>query len=174
MTRAEFAEVARIIAAAKKLAVRYRELTGKPLGITSEVAEFEAARLLNLELCPARNPGCDLVGRGLKAGFLAQVKGRVLQDGAAGGRIGGIKFRHPWQVVLFVLMDARFEPIGIWSANRATLKAALERPGSKARNERGQLSLSQFKACAEKVWSATASSSSKRTRRPTTTGKSHI
>ena len=39
---------------AKMLAQQYRTLTGKPLGITGEVAEYEAARILDLELTAAR------------------------------------------------------------------------------------------------------------------------
>lgn len=35
---------------AKLLAVRHRQLTGEPLGITGEVAEFEAAAILGLDL----------------------------------------------------------------------------------------------------------------------------
>ena len=45
-----------ILAEAKKLAQRYRVLTGKPLGITGEVAEYEAARILGVELTPLDKP----------------------------------------------------------------------------------------------------------------------
>lgn len=41
-----------ILSEAKKLAQEYRALTGKPLGVTGEVAEYEAARILGLELTP--------------------------------------------------------------------------------------------------------------------------
>lgn len=37
----------------------YRRLTGKPLDITGEVAEYEAARVLGVELTPARQAGYD-------------------------------------------------------------------------------------------------------------------
>ena len=50
-----------ILAEAKKLAQRYRALTGKPLGITGEVAEYEAARILGVELTPARQAGYDAI-----------------------------------------------------------------------------------------------------------------
>ena len=53
-------EVMQLLGEAKKLARRYRTLTGKPLGITGEVAEFEAARLLNLQLTEARQVGYDI------------------------------------------------------------------------------------------------------------------
>jgi hypothetical protein len=39
-----------LLAQAKQLAREYRALTGKPLGVTGEVAEYEAARLGGLKL----------------------------------------------------------------------------------------------------------------------------
>src|SRR5580704_12924117 len=39
----------------------YRKLTGRPLGITSEVAEYEAARLLGLRSPDPRQEGYDAV-----------------------------------------------------------------------------------------------------------------
>lgn len=42
--------VLEILAEAKKLAQRYRTITGKPLGITGEVSEYEAARILGVTL----------------------------------------------------------------------------------------------------------------------------
>ena len=44
---------------AKGIAQKYRTLTGKPLGITGEVAEYEAARILGVELTKARQAGYD-------------------------------------------------------------------------------------------------------------------
>lgn len=40
----------------KALAVEYYKATGKPLGVTGEMAEYEAAEKLGLELAEARNP----------------------------------------------------------------------------------------------------------------------
>lgn len=50
-----------ILAQVKRLAQEYRAATCKPLGITGEVAEFEAARILNLELTRAWQVGYDAV-----------------------------------------------------------------------------------------------------------------
>jgi len=47
-------EILEFLSQAKQIAQRYRALTGKPLGITGEVAEYEAARLLDLKLVEAR------------------------------------------------------------------------------------------------------------------------
>lgn len=45
-----------------------------------------------------------------------------------------------------------FNAIEIYEAGRAPLTEALQRSGSKARNERGQLSVSQFKAVGLRIW----------------------
>lgn len=45
----------------KLLARRYYELTGRPLGVTAEVAEYEAARLLGVDLSPVRQSGYDAI-----------------------------------------------------------------------------------------------------------------
>lgn len=47
-------EVFELLGKAKRLAREYRDLTGRPLRITGEVAEYEAARLLGLELSTVR------------------------------------------------------------------------------------------------------------------------
>jgi len=62
----------------KKLAQEYRTLTGKPLGITGEVAEYEAARLLGLELTPARQARYDAVEQVNGQTRRLQIKGRCL------------------------------------------------------------------------------------------------
>ena len=48
-----------ILATVKPLAAECYQLTGKPLGITGEVAEYVAAELLGLELAPPRTKGYD-------------------------------------------------------------------------------------------------------------------
>jgi len=149
--------IGEVIASAKALAIRYRELTGKPLGITGEVAEYEAARILGLELCPARQAGFDAIGTGDRAGQRIQVKGRCLADGAKRGqRIGSIKLDHPWDVVLLVTLDANFSPVTIHQAERRSIKVALSEPGSKARNVRGALSMTAFRKLGSLVWEASA------------------
>ncbi|MCA1812636.1 MAG: hypothetical protein LC624_01640 [Halobacteriales archaeon] len=57
------ARVLAILKEAKPHARQYRELKGKPLGITGEIAEYAAARLLRLELAPARTAGFDAIER---------------------------------------------------------------------------------------------------------------
>jgi hypothetical protein len=85
------AEIMQILAEAKKLAQRYRALTGKPLGITGEIAEFEAARLLKVELTEARTPGYDAIRYENGKPHRLQIKGRcVLDTSKKSQRIGSI------------------------------------------------------------------------------------
>jgi hypothetical protein len=72
------AQVMEVLREAKKLAQRYRTLTGKPLGITGEVGEYEAARILGVELTPARQAGYDAIERNGGAVRRLQIKGRCL------------------------------------------------------------------------------------------------
>lgn len=137
----------------KRLARRYYELTGKPLGVTAEIAEYEAARLLDLELAPARTPGYDAIRRPAGRTELLQIKGRcILPNSKPGQRIGKIDLKKQWDAVLLVLLDDRFEPTAIFEANRLAVTQALTAPGSKARNERGQLGVTKFKSIGHKIW----------------------
>ena len=62
-----------VVDAAKAVGRRYRELTGKPLGVTAEVGEVQAAELLGLKLAEARQAGYDAVG---EDGRRVQIKAR--------------------------------------------------------------------------------------------------
>ncbi len=59
----EALRIQEILAAVKPLAAEYHRLTGKPLGVTGEVAEYIAADLLGLELAPARTAGYEAIRR---------------------------------------------------------------------------------------------------------------
>jgi hypothetical protein len=143
----------KILRAAKKLAQEYRALTGKPLGITGEVAEYEAARILRVELTPARQAGYDAIENSNGSIRRLQIKGRcLLPNCKPGQRLGSIEIKKDWDAVLMVLLDENFDATEIHEAQRAAVLAALSAPGSKARNERGALSLNKFKAIGKLRW----------------------
>jgi hypothetical protein len=145
--------VLEILREAKKLAQRYRSLTGKPLGITGEVAEYEAARILGVELTPARQAGYDAIERQNGSLRRLQVKGRcLLENCKPGQRLGSIDIEKDGDAVLMVLLDENFEAFEIHEAPRAAVISALTAPGSKARNERGALSVSKFQAIGKIRW----------------------
>jgi hypothetical protein len=138
-----------VLEEAKKLAKEYYNLTGKPLGITGEVAEYEAARILGITLTPARHDGHDAIEKKKKL----QIKGRCLQANCKPGqRLGGIQLNKDWDSVLMVLLNENFDATAIYEADRPAIHAALTKPGSKARNNRGALAVSKFKAIGKLRW----------------------
>lgn len=66
----------KILQCAKKAAIAYQELIGKPLGITGEIAECHATKLLGLQLTVVRTPGYDAIdGQGRRR---IQIKTRCV------------------------------------------------------------------------------------------------
>ena len=142
-----------ILKQVKGLASRYRALTGKPLGVTGEIAEVMAAELLDLKLADARQAGYDAVqyesGREVKV----QIKGRCVPGKVRPGeRIGAIQLDKQWDVVVLVIMDTDYEVMSIHEVERPAIEAALRAPGSKARNDRGALAVSKFQSLGSQVW----------------------
>lgn len=100
---------------AKVLAQRYRSLTGKPLDITGEVAEYEAAHILNLELTAARQAGYDAIEKCGDGERRLQVKGRcILSNCKPGQRLGSIDVTKNFDAVLLVLLDDNFDATAIY------------------------------------------------------------
>jgi hypothetical protein len=145
-----------ILAAVKPLAAEYYQLTGKPLGVTSEIAEYVAAKKLRLELAPPRTPGYDAIRRSPVGSQRIQIKGRAYGENAKPGqRLGAIKRISECDVVLLVILDnLTLEPREMWEAPVAAVKKRLAVPGSKAR-ERGALGVHEFKRLGERVWPKT-------------------
>lgn len=151
------ARIKEVLAAVKPLAAEYYRLTSKPLGVTGEVAEYVAAELLGLKLVPPRTAGYDALRDTLAGPQRIQIKGRAYDPAARSSqRIGTIKQDGPCDVVMLVLLNnATLDPVEIWEAAFPAVVARLIEPGSKARNERGALSVSDFKRLGRRVWSPT-------------------
>jgi hypothetical protein len=142
-----------ILADVKQLAVEYFDLTQKPLGVTGEVAEVAAAETLGLELAPVRTEGYDATR---SSGECVQIKSRRILDWKRpyAGRVGRIDLAKPFDTVVLVLLDERYEVVEIWEAKRDAVESRITAPGSKAQNERGSLGISQFRSIAERLRSA--------------------
>jgi hypothetical protein len=142
-----------LLADAKVLAQRYRALTGKPLGITGEVAEYEAARILGVELTAARQAGYDAIETVDGVTRRLQIKGRCLPKNCKPGqRLGSIDVEKEFDAVLLVLLDENFNALSIYEADRIAVFKALSAPGSRSRNERGALGVSKFKSIGRVRW----------------------
>jgi hypothetical protein len=146
-------DIAAILNDVKALASEYHLCTGKPLGVTGEIAEFEAARLLGLTLEGARSPGYDAIRTRDGETQTIQIKGRWKRAGAAWGRVSAINTDKPFDIVMLVLMRSdEYEVHEIWEADRDAVIARLDAPGSKSRNERRSMGVAQFKTIARRVW----------------------
>src|SRR6266446_5905299 len=131
----------RLLGEAKRLAKQYYQLTRRPLGVTGEVAEYEAIRLLHLQHAPVRQPGYDAEGQ-VRNGRRErlQIKGRCLSGKTKpGARIGPIDLSKPWDAVLLVLLDADFNATAIYRAERPVVRAALLAPGKESGADDGPL-----------------------------------
>ncbi len=142
-----------VLEAVKRLAAEYYELTGKPLGVTGEVAEYVAAETLGLELAPPRTAGYDAIRQTPEGRQRVQIKGRAYgKDAKPGQRLGRIKQGAACDTVLLVLLDNRtLEPREMWEAPYTAVAELLAVPGSKAR-ERGALGVAEFKRLARRAW----------------------
>jgi len=149
----EARRVREILAAVKPLAAEYYRLTGKPLGVTGEVAEYVAAETLGLDLAPPRTKGFDAIRKTKEGQQRIQIKGRAFgEDAKPNQRLGTIKPGAPCDGVLLVLLHNRtLEPREMWEAPIAAVEKRLSLPGSKAR-ARGALGVREFKRLARRVW----------------------
>ena len=147
-------EVTRLLIEAKRIAQRFYQLTGKPLGISGEIAEHEAARLLGLVLAPPREAAIDAYLHKDGKTQSIQIKGRAVSATRRYiGRVSKIKLEPKFDAVVLVLLDkSSFDTLEIWRAEYEDIKNRLIAPGSKSRNERGSLGISQFKTVAKKIW----------------------
>ena len=147
-------EIETLIFQARSISRRYYELTGRPLGVSGELAEYSAARLLGLTLAPVREAAYDATQQRGDRQLRIQIKGRAVErQRKYVGRVPSIKLLPEFDVALLVLLDkATYEVIEIWEAPFQAIRQRLEKPGSKSRNERGSMGISQFKSIAIQVW----------------------
>ena len=144
-------DVDKLMLEARKLAANYRKATGKPLGISSEIAIHDVARLMNLELIEASPGGYDAIGKGKRDGKKIQIKGRtVATDMKSNQRVGQLKIDQQWDAVMLVLLNEDYEPLEIYEADREEILEVVNSSNSKRKN-RGAMSVAKFKFIAELV-----------------------
>jgi hypothetical protein len=142
-----------ILAAAKALAIEYYQLTGKPLGVTGELAEYVAAQVLRLKLVPPRTPGHDATRRRKGSVECIQIKGRAFKSGKS-QKLGKFNIKVPCDTAMMVLLDiTTLDPREIWEAPFSAVIKRLGVPGSKAR-DRGVLTVGDFKRFGKRVFAA--------------------
>jgi hypothetical protein len=146
--------VDKLIAEARRLAAEFRRTTGKALpGVSGEIAEHDAARLLNLKICDDRSVGYDAIGQGCREGKRIQIKARVIFDEEKSGqRIGQIKLDQDWDSVVLVIMDEDYEPEEIYEAEREDILNVMDEAAKSNRKKRGAMTVARFKIISRLVW----------------------
>ena len=145
--------VDKLISEARRIAAEYRRTTGKPLGISAEIARHDACTYLGLE--PHEDAiGYDAMGlTGEREGLRFQIKGRAIFDEKKGGqRLGQIKVDQNWDKILLVLMNEDFETTEIYEASREDMLDDIDEAGVSNRKKRGVMSVARFKRLAQLVW----------------------
>ena len=145
--------VDKLISEARRIAAEYRRATGKPLGISAEIAAHDACTYLELE-AHEDAVGYNAIGlNGERKGCRFQIKGRAIFDEKKGGqRLGQIKTEQNWDKILLVLMNEDFETTEIYEASREDMLEELDEAGSSNRKKRGAMSVARFKHLAQLVW----------------------
>lgn len=110
----------------KAFAHEYHALTRKPLGVTAEIGEVEASRLLDLDLRDARELGHDALRHTPYGDVRLEIKTRCFDESdERGQRTGTIDLKKKWDAVLMVLLRPDFEPREIWEVDRASITKLL-------------------------------------------------
>lgn len=144
----------KLIAQARILAAEYRQTMGKPLpGISNEIAEHDAMRLLQLQPGPEGAVGYDAIDPS-RNNLRIQIKSRaVFDESKANQRLGQLNMNQEWDSVLLVIMNDQYMPTEIYEAYRDELEEAVYEANSGSRAKRGALSIGRFKHLARLVWS---------------------
>ncbi len=144
----------KLIAQARLLAAEYRRTMGKPLpGISSEIAEHDAVKLLGLEAGSDREEGGYDATDPARHGKRIQIKSRTIFDESKSGqRIGQMKLDKEWDSVVLVLMDEDYEPYEMYEAEREDILECIGKSSS-SRAKRGAMSVARFKIIGRRVWS---------------------
>jgi hypothetical protein len=155
----------KLISQARQLAAEYRRTMGRPLpGISGEIAEHDAVRLLGLEPKVSEAGGWDAIDPA--TGERIQIKSRTIFDESKGGqRVGQLKLNQDWDAVVLVLMDENYEPYEIYQADRSALEAYVDESSS-SRAKRGALSVARFKIIARLRWDSVNGPDTDSDRRP--------
>ena len=144
--------VDKLMSEARRLAVEYRNATGKTLPLTAELAVNDAVRLLDLNAVDEPNLGYDATADGDGGSRRYVVKGRAIFDPSRNYRIGQVNFQHEWDALLLVLMDDQFEPTEIYEVSRENIAEVGDDSAAKGSGKKPNLSVARLKIIGEMVW----------------------
>lgn len=144
--------ITKILDEVKQLAKEYKQITGRVLGVTGEIAENETSKILKLELKQARNPGYDSIKRDGDKIVKYEIKGRIKTTNYRSQRTSKININEEWDKLLLSIMNEDYEVLDIYQADRKDVVESLKKPGSKARSEKFTLRIGEVIRISQKIW----------------------
>ncbi len=137
----------------RHLAAKYRQTTGSTLPVTGEIARYDVAKALNLQLSDDQTLGYDAIGLDERDGLRILIKGRVLfEDSRSTPRIGQLKPDGRWDNVVLILFDDAYEAVEMYEATHNDIESVLKTKSESSNKKRGAMSIAQFKIIAQLVW----------------------
>ncbi len=142
-------EVRNLILQTKQIASAYYAATERRLGVTGEIAEFEAANKLGLQLVKAGMRGYDALD---SEGRKVQIKGRWRPTCKPYRKVPRIEPQADFDVFVYVLLAGEgYEPFQIWSTSKEAIVNALDgKVSAKGKVER--ITFNHFSDFAELAW----------------------
>lgn len=151
----ELYSIEKLMHETRRLAAKYRQTTGSTLPVTGEIARFDVAKALNLQLIDDPTLGYDALSLGSDDSQNQRVliKGRVMfENSRSSPRIGQVTPDSRWDSVVLVLFDDNYEAIEMYMATHEDITAALSTHKDGQRKKRGAMSVAQFKIIGQLVW----------------------
>ena len=143
-------DIEKLIEQTRKLCVQWYA-QGKTTGMTGEIAAFDAARFLDLELCEDKTVGYTAVGKGSRQDKKILIKGRaIFKDQKSRQRLGQLNMDVDWDLLVLVILDEQFEAQEIYEITRQKVEKALDEQKNLSR--KGSMTVAKFKVLSELVW----------------------
>ena len=138
----------KLIEQTRRLAADFREQCGQTLPVSTELAHYDAAKILNLIRDESSDSGVDFIGHTSFIGEKIQVKSRVIFDNQRSGlRVGKINFDSAWDRIILVIYNSAYHPTEIYSLSRDEILKSHDM------NHARPISVAKFRAIGEMLWS---------------------
>lgn len=132
----------------RKLSLEYYNATGRRLGTTGEVCEYEAASKLSYTLQTHGHAGYDALD---SAGKKIQIKGWWNLRGRPPSKVNYVDPASDFDYFVYVLLGKSMTAEGIWMISKQDL-IALYPNKNPNRTMKKRVTLKRFQNAAEKVW----------------------
>jgi hypothetical protein len=144
-------QIEQLLTELRLLARMYARVRGRSLTLTNEIGELEAELRLLVQLMTARDLGHDAIDTD---GSRVCIRSRVVPDLKDPGPIciNGLKIGASWDAVVLVLLNAEYELLSIYRADRADLERAMRASHNRRRTERPAFAIKTFVNAGRQVW----------------------